>query len=306
MARHLLDRDCAKDETETPAAPPGPRPFWAMSLGGWRKVIVRAFKQINDDRLGLAAAGIAFYALLSVFPGIAAAVSLYGLLADPADIADEIAALQRIAPGDVVAVLRKQALDVAAAEERAIGLAFAFSLAIAVFSAARGAKAIMHALNVVYDEREKRGLIVFNLHAYAITFALIIGFLAAFAAVAFVPLALNAIGLGAALEPFLGIARWPLFFGGAWAGISVLYAIAPSRSAKGRAVSPGAGAAVVLWVVASLLFSLYVQNFANYNETYGSLGAVVSLLMWFWVSAFVFLVGAEIDSEWEALREDRE
>lgn len=275
---------------------------WARSLGKWRRVAVRAGAQIGDDKLGLTAAGIAFYMLMSIFPGLAAVVSIWGLLADPQAFTEQLSALSGILPAEVYRTLQGQAREVASAGQGAISLALAVSLVIAFFSAARAVKAIMMALNIVYDEKEMRGFFKFNAHAFAMTVALAIGFITAIAAVAIVPIILNIVGLGGILGPLIGLVRWPILFIGAWAGIAALYKFAPSRpDSSMRWLSPGAGAAVTLWIIASILFSVYVQNFANYNETYGSIGAVVIILMWFWVSAFVFLIGAEVDSEYEKI-----
>lgn len=276
-------------------------PAYRMLTGRhWRRLPRRVFAQINNDRLTLTAAGIAFYALLAIFPGIAVVVSLWGLIADPLAISQQIERFSPVLPSDVVLALRAQAIEVASSDDRAVSAALLLSLAITVFSASRATKAIMQALNIVYDEKETRNFLIFNAQALAMTFAVAVGFVTALAAIAVVPVFLNFVGLGSILEPIIGYVRWPILFVGAWFGIAALYKFAPAReSPQWQWVSPGAGAAVVLWLITSVLFSVYVQNFANYNETYGSIGAVVVLMMWFWVSAFVFLVGAEIDSEIE-------
>lgn len=268
------------------------RPVWLFAK--------RVATEITDDRIGLTAAGVAFYAFLSIFPGLAALVSIWGLVADPAEVIDQLNAVDAILPGDVAAAMRAQAQEVAQADERAVGVALVVGLAVTLFSASRAVKAIMQALNIVYDTEETRGFVKFNAQAYAITLAVIVGGVTAIGALAVLPIALEFLRLDGVLEPALWIIRWPILFFGAWIGVAALYKFAPAHQANWRWLKPGAGAAVVLWVVASIVFSVYVQNFANYNETYGSIGAVVVLLMWFWVSAFVFLVGAELDSELDA------
>ncbi|PQA88521.1 YihY/virulence factor BrkB family protein [Hyphococcus luteus] len=274
--------------------------FLRLQARHWKRLPGRVVSQINNDRLGLTAAGIAFYALLAIFPGLAAVVSLWGLFADPATISEEISSFSAILPAEVARALRAQAAEVARSDDGAVGAALIFSLGLTIFSASRALKAIMQALNIVYNEQETRGFLWFNVQAYAMTFAVAVGFITALAAVAVLPILFGLVGLNSFLEPVIGYARWPILFVGGWFGIAALYKFAPARQSPGwQWLSPGAGAAVILWIVASVLFSVYVQNFANYNETYGSIGAVVVLLMWFWVSAFVFLVGAEIDSEIE-------
>lgn len=273
---------------------------WIAFFRHWPRIARRTASAVNDDRIGLTAAGVAFYALLSVFPGLAAVISLWGLFADPSDIPARFNLLDDVLPAEVARVLREQAAEVASANTGAVSAALIAALTVSFFSASRAVKAVMQALNIVYDEKEKRGFIRFNLTALSMTVGVAVGFIAAIAAVAIVPVLLNLAGLGGALEPFIWIVRWPILFFGAWFGIAALYRFAPSRKgAEWKWISPGAGAAVVLWIVASAIFSVYVQNFANYNETYGSIGAVVVILMWFWISAFVFLVGAEVESEIE-------
>lgn len=274
---------------------------WIVLFRHWRRIARRTAAAVNDDRLGLTAAGIAFYALLSVFPGLAAVISLWGLFADPAEIPMRFGLADGILPAEVARALRQQAADVAATNNSTISAALVISLVISFFSASRAVKAVMQALNIVYDAKEDRGFIKFNLIALSMTVAVAVGFIAAFAFLAVVPVVLKFIGINSVLEPALWLIRWPILFIGAWIGIAALYRFAPSRKhAKWKWISPGAGAAVVLWVIASVIFSVYVQNFANYNETYGSIGAVVVILMWFWISAFAFLIGAEVESEIEA------
>ncbi len=288
------------DDEKPPSRKDIPPAYKMLTWRHWKRLPGRVFAQINNDRLALTAAGIAFYALLAIFPGIAVVVSLWGLIADPLEVSQQITRLSPLLPSDVVMTIRSQALDVAQSGSGAIGAALAISLSLTLFSASRAVKSIMMALNIVYDEKETRNFLIFNVQALAMTFAVAVGFIAALAAVALVPVILNFVGLGSILEPIIGYIRWPILFAGAWLGIAALYKFAPAReSPQWQWLSPGAGAAVVLWIVASVLFSIYVQNFANYNETYGSIGAVIVLMMWFWVSAFVFLVGAEIDSEIE-------
>ncbi|MET0544949.1 MAG: YihY/virulence factor BrkB family protein [Caulobacterales bacterium] len=259
---------------------------------------------VNRDQIGFTAAGVAFYALLSIFPGMAALISLWGLAADPSQMVHQLILLGRLLPHDTVQLISDQAHQIATADRGAIGVSFVVSLALAFFSASAGMRALMQALNLVYHSPETRGIVQFYATAFAMTVVLSVGVLAALGAIILVPLALNAMGLGSVLEPILDFIRWPILFIGAWAGIAGLYRVAPNREdAAWRWIAPGAGAAVVIWLIASVAFSVYVQNFAHYNETYGSLGAVVALMLWFWVSAFVLLFGAELAAAME--RESR-
>ncbi len=271
-----------------------------VSLRWWKAVLTRAFKAVGDDRLALTAAGVAFYALLAIFPAMTALISLWSLFAEPSELTGEISALTNLLPTDVMSVVTEQAERIAGANEGVVGVAFVFSLCLAIFSASRGAKAVMQALNIVYDEPEERGFLRFNAEALLMTLALAVGIVAAIAAIAATPALFSAIGLGDAMASIIDYARWPILYLGAWAGIAALYRFAPSRTgAAWKWIAPGAGAAVVLWIIASALFSLYIQNFGRLNEVYGSLSAVVVLLLWFWVSAFAFLVGAELTAKIE-------
>jgi membrane protein len=275
--------------------------FWAFTKGSWRSIARRGFKALGDDRISLTAAGVAFYAILSIFPGMAALISLWGLAADRGDVVQQLMFFGRLLPADALQVLSQQAQQIAAADPKTIGLTFLVSLGISLFSASAAIRAIMEALNIVFRQPERRGFFRFQLTAIAITCVLSVGVLAALGAVVIVPIALNFIGLSGQFEMLIDVVRWPILFLGAWAGIAALYRVAPSRPhSQWRWIAPSAGAAVVVWLVASVVLSIYLRHFAHYNETYGSLGAVIGLMMWFWLSAFALLLGAEIGGQMEA------
>ncbi|MCK5749620.1 MAG: YihY/virulence factor BrkB family protein, partial [Oricola sp.] len=181
-----------------------PPAYRMLTLRHWKRLPGRVFAQINNDRLALTAAGIAFYALLAIFPGIAVVVSLWGLIADPSEITQQISRLSPILPTDVVETLRAQAREVSETGDSAISAALAVSLALTLYSASRALKSIMMALNIVYNEKETRNFLIFNVQALAMTFAVAVGFITALAAVAIVPILLNLIGLGSVLEPIIG------------------------------------------------------------------------------------------------------
>lgn len=285
-------------------SPPAKRPS-QLKFRHWRSLPAKVFTQINDDRIGLTAAGVAFYTLLAIFPGIAAAVSIWGLAADPADMPAQLQMLRGVLPSEVMQLLSTQASEIANEDDSVVGVTLAFTLILFFLSASRGVKSLMQALNIVYGEKEKRGFFHFNAVAFLMTVTAVFGFVVAIAVLAVMPFLFEFAGIGGFVDPFFGVLRWPLLFVAAWAAIAAFYRFAPSRNDPSwKLISPGAGAAVIMWLFASVIFSIYVQNFAKYNETYGSIGAVVVLLMWFWLSAFVFLVGAEIDSEIEQTKDE--
>jgi membrane protein len=271
-----------------------------IPLSGWIGIAKRTYAEIGSDRVLAVAAGVTFYALLALFPAITALVSLYGLVADPGTIVEHLAAIERFLPAGAVDILRDQITRIAEGGETRLSLAFGISVALALWSANAGVKAVFDALNVAYGETEKRGFIRLNLTSLAFTLAIILFVLMAIAATAVVPVLLDVLPLGQAVQWLISIGRWPLLIVILMLGLAVLYRFGPSRdAAKWAWVSPGAIVASIGWLLGSLLFSWYVANFEDYNKTYGALGALIGLLTWMWLSATIVLVGAELNSETE-------
>lgn len=267
---------------------------------GWRDILLRTKNQITADNLSLVSAGVAFYALLAVFPALAAAVSMYGLLADPGQIERQFENLAVLMPQEARPILLDQISALSASPESTLGITVIGGLLIALLSAMKGTKAMITALNIAYDEREKRGFLLLNLMAFGMTLAAVIFVLVMLGMVVAVPAAVNLLNLHGWLGAAMSLLRWPLLLGLILAALAALYHFAPSRSeARWHWVSWGAGLATVLWLLASFGFSLYVENFGNYNKVYGSVGALVILLMWFYISAFSILIGAELNAEME-------
>jgi membrane protein len=267
---------------------------------GWRDILWRTKAEITDDHVSMIAASIAFYALLAIFPAIAAMISIWGLLFDPQQIAQQIESVTGALPEGAAGIINGQVEAVAAGAGAGVSIAAIVGILFALYSASKGVQAMIEGLNIIYDEEEKRGFIKLNLVTLILTLGMIAIMIVALGAIAVLPALLGNLGLPDIFRNVLDYARWPVLVLVALIGLAILYRYAPSRKEAGwRWVSPGALIATVLWVIASIAFSIYVSNFASYNETYGSLGAVVILLMWFWVSAFVVLVGAEINCEIE-------
>jgi membrane protein len=267
---------------------------------GWWEIARRTYHEVDRDRVQAVAAGVTFYSLLALFPALTAFVSLYGLLADPATISDQLALLDGLLPSGATDFLREQIGRIAAGGDRTLSFALSISLALAIWSANAGVKAIFDALNVAYGEYEKRGFIRLNIVSLAFTLGILVFLLGAISAIAVVPIALDYLYLGRATEWLIAVGRWPLIVAILLLGLSTLYRYGPSRDqAQWKWVSPGALFAAAGWLIASILFSWYVANFEDYNKTYGTVGAVIGLLTWMWLSATIVLVGAELNSEAE-------
>lgn len=267
---------------------------------GWRDILWRTYAQLGKDAVMLVAAGVTFYGLLSLFPAITALISIYGLFADPGTVIDQVEALSGVLPEEALGILAGQMERVAGQPTAGLGLGFAGGLAIALWSANNGMKAIVQAMNVAYNEEEKRGFFRLNAITLLFTLGAIAVVLLAVASIVVLPVVLGFVGLGDVAAMALRLARWPLLLLVIIVAVSLIYRYGPSRTrARWRWISPGSILASVIWVAASILFSWYVANFGTYNETYGSLGAVIAFMVWMWVSATIIIMGAELNAEIE-------
>lgn len=267
---------------------------------GWWAIAKRVASNVSEDGLLTQAAAITFYALLSLFPALAALVSIYGLFANPAMIEDQLKALSGVVPGGGMQLITDQVHSLTSNGSGALSVGAAIGLATSLWSANQGTKAMFEALNVAYEEKEKRGF--FRLTAITLAFTLggILFVVIALAAVIAAPIVLNVMGLGGITSTLLSALRWPMLLVVIAVLLACLYRIGPSRErARWRWLTWGSAFAAVAWVVVSLAFSWYVAGFGSYNKTYGSLGAVVGFMTWIWLSATVVLVGAEVNAEME-------
>ena len=275
---------------------------WPSEFGAvaWRDIAWRVRCEVNDDRVMLVAAGVTFYLLLALFPALAAFVSLYGFVADPRTIADHISYLGGLLPNAGLEIIQQQLNALVSKDAEALGVGFLVGLAIALWSANNGVKALFDAMNVAYEEVEKRSFVRLNLLSAMFTFGAIIIATGMLLTVGIVPVMLAMLHLESWAEILVTIARWPLLLASVWFGISLIYRYGPSRdNAKWRWLNWGAALATVVWLSASAAFSYYLQNFADYDATYGSLGAVIGLMMWTWISVIILIVGAEVNAEME-------
>jgi membrane protein len=267
---------------------------------GWKDVLWRTYAQIQKDRLLAISAGVVFFGLLALFPAITALVSLYGLFTKAATIGDHIAFLSQVMPGPVMNVIADQIGRVVAKGDFKLSIGFAVGLAIAVWSANAGMKAMIDALNIVYEEEEKRGFFKLNLVSLAFTLGAVVCLLLAIGAVVALPLLLDQLGLEHVTNRLVQVGRWPLLMLGILAALAILFRHGPSRrEPKWRWVTVGSGLATVFWTAGSLGFSYYLGKYAHYDVTYGSLGTAIGLMMWMWMTAIVILFGAELNSEIE-------
>jgi membrane protein len=258
---------------------------------------MRVKKEMTVD---IIASGLALYALLAVFPALAAAVSIYGLFASPADIADHLQQVATMLPEDATRILQQQLHQLAQNPQNTLSFGIIAGIAVALWSARKGMVALMKASNVAYDEEENRGFFKQLFVSLAFTIGAVIGFLAVLLLGVAVPLAVSFLPLGSAAEVTLLGVRWILLFAVAVLGLAIVYRFAPDRRpAQWRWVTPGSLIAATLWLIGSVLFALYVRNWGSYGETYGALGGVVILLMWFYLSGYIIILGAEINAETE-------
>lgn len=248
----------------------------------------------------LIAAGVTFYLLLALFPALTAFVSLYGFVADPVTIADHISYLGGMLPSGGLDIIREQLNALASQDRSALSIGFVVAFLVALWSANTGVKTLFDALNIAYEEEEKRGFIALNLLSLTFTLmAMVLGILM-IVSIGVVPAVLAFLNLESVTEQLIRILRWPATLLVIACAIAVIYRYGPSRERpKWRWITWGGAFAAVIWLAASFGFSFYLQNFADYNATYGSLGAVIGFMMWTWISVIILLVCAELNAEME-------
>ena len=266
---------------------------------GWWDIGKRVVQEFGNDRVLLIAAGVTFYAILALFPAIGALVSIYGLIADPGTINDQLANLQGILPSGALDIVGEQVKRIAAKGGGTLGFTAAFGILLSIWSANGGMKAIFDALNIVYEEKEKRNFIWLNLRSLAFTAGALLFVVVALVGIVVVPAALAFLNLGS-MEWVIALLRWPILLVVVLGSLALLYRYGPSRdAAQWRWVTSGSAVAALLWIAVSALFSWYVSSFGKYNETYGSLGAVIGFMTWIWISTTIVLLGAELNAEME-------
>jgi len=275
------------------------RPYH-IPLKGWGQIAQRVVSKSSSDNLSVVSAGCAFYALFAIFPALTATISLFGLMTDPASVERQFSTLEYLLPEQAYQIFIDQIRRIAETSGGTLGWSFGISLAIALWSANLGTQAMFSALNIAYGEPERRSLLRFYASAIGYTIIGILGGVVMLLAIVYVPILFDDAGHLEAYERIVRIARWPALALMSLVLLALIYRYGPSRHrAKWHWVSVGSIFATVVWLLASVAFSYYVSNFAHYDQMYGSLGAVIILLFWLYLSFYIVLLGAEINAELE-------
>jgi len=267
---------------------------------GWWDIVWRLIKRVGNDNVTLVAGGVAMYVLLSVFPGLAALVSLYGLFASPAEIMQHMRDFAGVLPPGAWDIFNSQLQQLTHQGPSTLTAAAVLGTLLSLWSARSAMSALITATNIAYGEREKRSFIVQAALSLAFTLAALVGFLLTILLGIAIPVALKALGTSTVVKVAAGVLRLALLWCVAVLGLAVIYRYAPAREhAQWRWVTWGSAIAATLWLVASALFGFYVQTFGNYGKAYGALGGVIALLMWFYISSLIVVLGAEANAEME-------
>jgi membrane protein len=265
-----------------------PQQIWHMAKA--------LFAELGKDRIALISAGIAFYGLLSLFPGIAAMMALGGLLTRPSVLVDQMRALGSVLPPEASKIVIDQAVEIAGSQSGGLGLAAAVGILLSVYSASKAAGSLVSGIHVAAGEPERRGFFARTTFTLAMTLvALGLALLAVLSTVV-VPALLAALHLDGAVAWIVGLIRWPIMGAIIVFGLGLFYRLSVPQRFPPRWITIGSLTGAALWLAGSVVFSIYVQNFANYNETFGTLGGVISLLMWMWLSAYIVLLGEEMNA----------
>jgi membrane protein len=277
-------------------ARPGRAGFWRRC----RVVLIGAVAASITDRMTLAAAGCAFYATLALFPAISMLISVYGLAFNPDAVAAQLQVLQGLVPAPAFALINDRVRELGSQPPGSLSTGLAVSLVLTFWSAATGTKSVLSALNVVHDLTERRGVLRFQLTGLAMTLAAVLVVSLAIALLVFIPAAIAFIGLSRYSGGLLHIASMLLLLGLFGFSLAALYRLGPARTPPPRQpILPGIVLATLLWLVASTLLTWYVSHIASFGVTYGPLGAVVGIMLWFYVSAYAVLLGAELNARLE-------
>ena len=267
---------------------------------GWWQIVRRGLKEFNTDQMSLIAAGVAFYAFLALVPTLIAAMLIYGLVTSPSEVVQQVGNFATALPRDAQSLVTQQLTSLAASSKSGLSIGVVVSLLLALWSASGGTSALIQAVNNAYDEKETRNFFKKRGLALLLTIGAILFFAIAASLVAVFPALANALGLGGLVRVGLEGLRWVVLLVVVGVALAILYRVAPNRDdPRFRWVSIGAGVAVVVWIIASIGFSIYVNNFGSYGKTYGALAGVVVLLLWLWLSIVAVLLGAEINAEAE-------
>lgn len=253
-------------------------------------------KEMDERNLSLIAAGVAFYAMLSLFPALAALIAIWGFFSDPQFVYDQLFYLKNFAPKEAYALIEAQVVTLASANDSTLGWASIISIVVALWTARSGVAALIRGLNTVHRAPTRAGFRSV-ITALTLTLTLVLTAIVAMFTIIIFPVALALLPMGAAIAQSFDILRWIIVVIVVMFGLGVLYRYGPNTGPKRpRWITPGAIAATIIWGGVSAAFSVYLSNFGNYNEIYGSIGAVIALLMWFYISAWVILLGGSLNA----------
>lgn len=268
---------------------------------GWKKILMRVKDRIGEDNLTIVAAGVAFFAFLAIFPAIMAILSIYGLAVDPQQAEQQISQLSGMMPKQAFEIIKERIENLVSTPGSALGWGTVLGILISLWSANAGTKSLFTGLDIAYETKNNRGLIKQNALTLLFTFCFIITLVISMGLIVIFPAIVSTFGLPDNIENLISWLRWPLLAGIVILVISLIYKYAPDRKTpKFKWVVIGASLATLLWLLASWGFSFYVSNFGNYGEMYGSISAVVILLLWLFLTSFIILLGGELNSATEA------
>jgi membrane protein len=267
-----------------------------------KRSLVRAARATASQRVSLVAAGVAFYATLALFPTITMLISLYGLAFNPDTVQPQLQYLQHFMPPAAFSLISDRIESLVAQPAKGLGISFVVSLLISLWSASTGTKSVLNALTLAYEATERRGLIRFQIVSISMTLIAILGAALAIGILVFIPIAINFFGIGFYTKIVVALLSFAAMVAFVVIALSLLYRFGPAGA--GRVFyAPGAGLATVVWLIGSWAFGIYVGKFAAYSATYGPLATLIGLMMWFYLSAYVVLLGAEVnaalDAEWK-------
>jgi len=275
-------------------------------MARWLAIAVATWQRMQRDNLTALSAGAAFQALLTIFPTLTAVVSLYGLGADPSMVERQVAAMQGVLPPEAVKLIATWLHALVQGATAKFGIGLVVSVLLAFWSMWSAAAMLMTAINLCYGGEETRDFLSFNLRALALGAGLVLFGVAALALVAALPVTLALLPVPEAWSAALELVRWPMLAGIVVLALAIIYWYAPDRAEpKWQWISWGAAVATTLWILGSIGFTTYVSEVGSYDKTYGSLGAVIILLLWFYLTAYVILAGAELNAEIERQNQSR-
>jgi membrane protein len=260
-----------------------------------RKAVLEAVRGLISQRVSLVAAGCAFYATLALFPAITMLISLYGLVFNPDTVQPQLAYLQQFMPPAAFSLISDRIQSLVSQPGRGLGIGLLVSLGITLWSAATGTKSVLNALTLAYDETETRGFLKFQAVAIGMTLVAILGAAIAIAVLVLIPVVITFVGLGGYTRVLVDIAGFAAMVGFVVVALGLLYRYGPAGTGR-RFFAPGAGVATAMWLLGSWAFGFYVGHFAAYSAAYGPLAALIGLMMWFYLTAYAVLLGAELNA----------